>query len=313
MALHSFDPRVAEKVGINAAVLFQNIAFWVQKNVANERNFYDGRYWTYSSREAFRTLFPYMGDKAIYNALKKLETGGLIVTGTYNKSAYDRTKWYSITESGYQLIDIGDYPYPKNRNGKGQDGNIDCAKSTINRAKGTIENGERHNQNLPKAQPIPYINTDITTDITTDNILLCESSPDGEDDDYEISFYKDESKSKIPYQEVIDSFNEICGDSLPKVTKASSKRKKSIKSLLKEYSFDEVIDVFRKTQASDYLTGRNGIWYNCSFDWIMNPNNFLKVFEGTYDNAKGGSNGPGGDFSGVSSQTKPRLFEDEYI
>lgn len=312
MALHFFEPRVAEKVGVNAAVLFQNIVFWVQKNIANDRNFYDGRYWTYSSRESFRILFPYMGDKAIYNALKKLETEGLVVTGTYNKSAYDRTKWYSVTEYGFKLIGNDCSPFHEIRNGNGQVGNIDCAESTINRAKGTIENGERHNQNLPKAQPIPYINTDITTDITTDNILICESSPKGEDDEYEISFYKDESKSKIPYQKVIDNFNEICS-SFTEVQKLSQKRKQAIKSRLKEYSFDEVIDVFRKAQASDFLSGRSGDWHNCSFDWIMNPNNFLKVFEGTYDNVKGGSNGPSGDFSGVNSQAKPRLFEDEYI
>jgi len=96
--MHSFDPNIAKLVGVNAAVIHQNIVWWTQKNAANSKHFYDGRYWTYNSITAFDDLFPYLTKAQIRSALLKLEDAGLIVCGNYNKSAYDRTKWYSPNE-----------------------------------------------------------------------------------------------------------------------------------------------------------------------------------------------------------------------
>lgn len=96
--MHSFDPDIAKLVGVNAAVIHQNIIWWTQKNAANGRHFYDGRHWTYNSITAFDELFPYLTRAQIRSALLKLEEAGLIVCGNYNKSAYDRTKWYSPNE-----------------------------------------------------------------------------------------------------------------------------------------------------------------------------------------------------------------------
>ncbi len=44
MRRHSFDPKIAARVGLNAAVIFQNITFWIEKNQANRGNLRDGRY-----------------------------------------------------------------------------------------------------------------------------------------------------------------------------------------------------------------------------------------------------------------------------
>lgn len=96
----------------------------------------------------------------------------------------------------------------------------------------------------------------------------------------------DDRNSPFSYQPIIDSFNSICV-SLPKVTKLTDKRRKSIKTisgLLKETTFDEF---FRKVEASDFLTGRSGTWNGCGFDWIMKQANAVKILEGNYDN-KGG-------------------------
>lgn len=96
MALHSFDPAIAEKVGVNAAVIYQNIAFWVEKNRANNKHLHEGRYWTYNSMRAFEELFPYLTQKQIRTAIDKLIDCNLIVAGNFNKAGYDRTKWYSL-------------------------------------------------------------------------------------------------------------------------------------------------------------------------------------------------------------------------
>jgi hypothetical protein len=58
-SMHSFDPEIAKKVGVNAAVIYQNIVWWTQKNAANNKHHHDGRHWTYNSIKAFDVLFPY--------------------------------------------------------------------------------------------------------------------------------------------------------------------------------------------------------------------------------------------------------------
>lgn len=101
---HSFDVEIAKRYGIPCAVLLKNIYFWIEKNRANNKNFYDGNYWTYNSKKAFAELFPYLNERQIDYALKKLLDEGVIVTGNYNKVAYDRTLWYAITKKGYSIL-----------------------------------------------------------------------------------------------------------------------------------------------------------------------------------------------------------------
>ena len=47
------------------------------------------------------------------------------------------------------------------------------------------------------------------------------------------------------------------------------------------------IDLLRKVNDSDFLSGRSSDWC-ATFDWIMKPANMVKVVEGNYDNNKGG-------------------------
>lgn len=101
---HSFDTKIAEKYGIAAAVLFNHFYFWIEKNKANNAHFHDGYYWTYSSRDGLAKLFPYLTPRQIDYAVKKLIDDGVIITGNYNKSNYDRTLWYAITKKGYSIL-----------------------------------------------------------------------------------------------------------------------------------------------------------------------------------------------------------------
>jgi len=103
--IHSFDSNVAEAVGVKGAILLNHIHWWVEKNKANEMNHHDGYYWTYNSAKAYSTLFPYWTSKTIQRELQKLEYEGYIKTGCYNNKSTNRTKWYTLTNKGYALID----------------------------------------------------------------------------------------------------------------------------------------------------------------------------------------------------------------
>ena len=144
MAEHHFDIDIAEKYGVNAAIILNNMYFWIKKNEANNVNFYDGCYWTYNSVKAFCDLFPYLSKSQITTALKKLESAGVIKTGNYNKSAYDRTTWYAFTEMGNELLGIAD---SKNKKSISDFNEMDFEN---------IENGKSEN-----SKPIPYENPNI--------------------------------------------------------------------------------------------------------------------------------------------------------
>lgn len=143
---HSFDVNLAEKYGLLESILFNNIAFWVEKNRANGCNFFDGKHWTYNSVSAFARLFPYATEKQIRRALQKLQDENLIETGHYSDDARDRTLWYTTTDFG-DCIFLGRQPHLPIRE------NVDLPV--------------RENELAPQGKCI--YRADINTDINTDN------------------------------------------------------------------------------------------------------------------------------------------------
>lgn len=82
---------------------------------------------------------------------------------------------------------------------------------------------------------------------------------------------------------IVEQYNSIC-TALPKVRDLTEPRKKAIKSALKKLGQEGLIELFRKTAASDFLSGRKNDWH-ATFDWILKPANLTKIIEGNYDNA----------------------------
>ena len=99
-------------------------------------------------------------------------------------------------------------------------------------------------------------------------------------------------------ENVLNQFKTICV-SLPKPRGLTEPRKKAIKSRLKEYSMEDIIEVFNLTEKSDFLTGRNSSW-KANFDWLLLPKNFIKVLEGNYANKQ---NKPKSNFYRADSDT----------
>lgn len=92
-----------------------------------------------------------------------------------------------------------------------------------------------------------------------------------------------DGRNAFDYQSVVNSFNSIC-TSLPKVQKLTDTRKRKIKNASKHLGSLTFDDVFNMIENSDFLSGRNGKWTACCFDWILNPTNLTKIIEGNYDN-----------------------------
>ena len=110
--------------------------------------------------------------------------------------------------------------------------------------------------------------------------------------EYGLSFAVDCKKEKIAakksapidYEKIVRNYNEIC-KSLQKVTVISQNRKNAMRILCNEFSFEQITEVFRKAEASDFLAGRIKPWH-ANFDWLLKKNNFVKTLEGNFDNRK---------------------------
>lgn len=98
---HSFNVGLAVQCGVDEAIMLKNIYFWVLKNQANNKSFHENKFWTYNSAKAFEALFPYWTEHQIRRILKSLLDQELIEKGSFNKVAYDRTNWYTLTLKAY--------------------------------------------------------------------------------------------------------------------------------------------------------------------------------------------------------------------
>ena len=96
---YHFDGDVAEKFGTDCATFISHMQYWIAKNAANERHFYEGRYWTYNSLSALERLFPFWTRRQIERIIRDLKKAGVLLTGHYSKNSYDRTTFYAIDES----------------------------------------------------------------------------------------------------------------------------------------------------------------------------------------------------------------------
>lgn len=124
---HHFNVEIAKKFGINVAIFLDHMAFWINKNVANNSHFHDGTYWTYNTVEAYTEIFPYWTTKQMRKVLSDCEKYGLINTGNYNEKKYDSKKWYSLTEYAAKLLNLticppGQMQLPKRANAIAQKG-----------------------------------------------------------------------------------------------------------------------------------------------------------------------------------------------
>lgn len=103
---HYFVSEVASEVGVIPAIIFENIYYWVMQNKYLQRDqvYKDGKYWTYGSIATLQKRFPYLSSKQVRTGVDTLIKAELIEAGNYNKKTYDKTKWYTITEKGYDLM-----------------------------------------------------------------------------------------------------------------------------------------------------------------------------------------------------------------
>ncbi|MBN1077734.1 helix-turn-helix domain-containing protein [Clostridium botulinum] len=82
-------------------------------------------------------------------------------------------------------------------------------------------------------------------------------------------------------QQVIDAWNEL---KLQKVIgiKSGTNRLRLLNARIKEYGIENVLKAISNIQSSSFLKGQNNKSWVITFDWLIKPNNFIKVLEENY-------------------------------
>ncbi|MCI8752488.1 MAG: hypothetical protein HFH66_14260 [Lachnospiraceae bacterium] len=244
---HSFNVEVATKYGMLEAVLLENINFWVAKNKANEKNFYDGFYWTYNSITALSKLFPYASMATIFRALHNLEDAGLILAGNYNKDASDKTKWYTLTKKGELLLNGTEACQPESNAGSGN--NAFQNETTLFQNETTL----------------PYINTEINPDV---NLTV-----------------SNDTVRRTDVQRVAEHWNQLAAYGVKPVISINhgTKRFDMLRARVCSYDIDKILEAIENIKKSSVLCGSVQKGWFITFDWFVRPNNFIKVLEGNYE------------------------------
>lgn len=119
---HYFSTEVASEVGVNAAIIFERIVFWIGLNKKNGKNFKEDTYWTYSTQNDIAEEFEYLSVKQCRTAIDKLIQNEYIKTSNFNRHKYDRTRWFCLTEKGESISQKSKKVLPIRANGKLKEG-----------------------------------------------------------------------------------------------------------------------------------------------------------------------------------------------
>jgi predicted transcriptional regulator len=187
-------------------------------------------------------------------------------------------------------------------------------KSTKQNSVITILKYEVYQNTQQNSQPTSYEKNNIDYDLITDNALrkidtfrpTNESTKHNSIIDSTTEIYQPTNQpttnqrpttnnnviniyNHVPFEEIKNSFNEICSE-LPRIKSITPKRKTKVATRWKEQpDINYWVEIFKKVQDSDFLSGRSSNKWKCSFDWIFeNGSNYIKIDEGNYSNKAGG-------------------------
>jgi hypothetical protein len=92
------SPRLAAIMGLNEAIVLQQIHYWLQKS----DKIYDDKAWTYATYAEWQAQFPFWSTRTIRRIIDNLTSNFIVVKGNFNKASFDNTLWYSID---YEALD----------------------------------------------------------------------------------------------------------------------------------------------------------------------------------------------------------------
>lgn len=122
-----FNAQIAKIAkGTDEAVFVHRVWYLTFNNEANERNFRNGKYWTYDSVAALQKVFVFWTPKQIRRIIKNCVDLGLIETGNFAENQMDRRIWYALTDRSQEIYRNGQMDLPKRANVRDQTDKCTC-------------------------------------------------------------------------------------------------------------------------------------------------------------------------------------------
>ena len=97
-------PQLAVKIGLNEAIVLQQIHYWLQSAETHKRTGFHkkGRWWVCYSIPQWMEQFPFWSEKTVKRTFGALESQGLITGEQLSENSWDRTNWYTINYDRYE-------------------------------------------------------------------------------------------------------------------------------------------------------------------------------------------------------------------
>lgn len=84
--------KLAKVIGLSESIIIQQMNYWIQRS----KHIIEGRRWVYNTYTKWQEQISFFCESTIRRLIKKLEGLGIIISGNFNKSKKDNTKWYTI-------------------------------------------------------------------------------------------------------------------------------------------------------------------------------------------------------------------------
>jgi hypothetical protein len=106
------------------------------------------------------------------------------------------------------------------------------------------------------------------------------------DDDEEKATDRDEEINTKGFVLFFNQCLEEQHSAIPHMTALTGERLKALRARCREHGKEQVVKVIRMASSLPFLNGAGDKGWVASIDWLLKPNNFTKVLEGTYNRFK---------------------------
>lgn len=157
----------------------------------------------------------------------------------------------------------------------------------MNAIQDAIHNGNPQPSRIQEQEQEQDINKDVSDETSSSDSP--ELSLDGESD-------APKRAPSVPLQKIVDTYNSKLGSQLGMCRQLNKQRQGNLRQrwadisrIVESKDPKEVLEGFAafydKIGRSDFLMGR-ATDFKATFDWIHNSSNFLKIYEGNYENGR---------------------------
>ena len=182
------DKELARILGLNEALILQQVHYWLGINEKSKRNFHEGKYWTYNTIDEWQEEFPFWSTSTVKRVFKKLRDMNLIIVDNFNLYQMDRTLWYAINyEELERLVE---------NHTKSNDDSIRSKENSHD-----TQNDQMDNPNMTPA--IPEISTKISSEISNPSIY--QSSVKSKEENKEEMDGLNHTQNKINSEKIIEN------------------------------------------------------------------------------------------------------------